>query len=105
MLRRLALILGITVIAAGMLAGGFLYWLLAGSGVRVALERQASAWLGEPVRIGVARARLFPQPGLHLEQVQVGKPVRLTLGTVDLSSDGQALLSRRIENASVVVAN
>jgi len=57
------------------------------------------------VRIGVARARLFPQPGLHLEQVQVGSPVRLTLGTVDLSSDGQALLSRRIENASVVVTN
>ena len=105
MLRRVLILLGIAIVVVGMVAGGFLYWLLAGSGVRVALERQASAWLGEPVHIAVARARLFPQPGLHLEQVQVGNPVRLTLGTIDVSSDGQALLSRRIENASVVVAN
>lgn len=105
MLRRLVLIIGLVVVAIGMVAGGFLYWLLAGDGVRLALERQASNWLGVPVHIGVARAQLFPQPGLHLERVDVGDPVRLTLGTVDLSSDGQALLSRRIENASVVVAS
>src|SRR4051812_1521870 len=88
-----------------MAGGGFLYWLLAGSGVRLALERQVSAWLGQAVHIGVARARLFPQPGLHLERVEVGAPVRLTLGTVDVSSDGQALLARRIENASIVIAD
>src|SRR6059036_86231 len=103
MLRRLLVALGITIVVAGMAAGGFLYWLLAGSGVRVALERQGTAWLGEPVRIGVARARLFPAPGLHLEQVAVGNPARLTLGIVDVSSDGPALLARRIENASIVV--
>ena len=105
MIRRLVLVVGILVVAIGMVVGGFLYWLLAGGGVRLALERQSSNWLGAPVHIGVARARLFPQPGLHLERVDVGDPVQLTLGTVDLSSDGQALLSRRIENASVVVAN
>ncbi len=79
--------------------------MLAGDGVRVALERQASSWLGHPVRIAVARPRLFPQPGLHLERVEVGDPVTLTLGTVDVSSDGRALLSRRIERASIQVAN
>src|SRR3954465_333681 len=88
-----------------MAGGGFLYWRLAGNGVRLALERQVSAWLGQPVHIGVAKARLFPQPGLHLERVEVGSPVGLTLGTVDVTSDGQALLARRIEKASIVIAN
>lgn len=105
MIRRVAVFVGVAVVLVGLGVGGFLYWLLAGDGVRVSLERQATAWLGTPVHIGVARARLFPQPGLHLERVEVGAPVSLTLGTVELTSDGKALLSRRIENASVVVAN
>jgi uncharacterized protein involved in outer membrane biogenesis len=57
------------------------------------------------VRIASARPRLFPRPGLHLERVDVGDPVRLTLGTVDVSADGRALLSRRIERASIQIAN
>lgn len=105
MIRRLVVMLGITVVVAGMIAGGFLYWLLAGSGVRLALERQASAWLGVPVHIGLAGARLFPEPGLHLERVEIGEPVQLTLGTVDVSANGQALLSRRIEQASLTITN
>jgi uncharacterized protein involved in outer membrane biogenesis len=104
-MRRVVVGLGIALVVVGIAAGGFLYWLLAGSGVRLALERQATAWLGAPVHIGVARARLFPKPGLHVENVQVGNPVGLTLGSVDVTSDGRALLSRRIEHASIAVSN
>jgi uncharacterized protein involved in outer membrane biogenesis len=104
-IRRLLLLITTLVVIILAALGGFAYWMLAGDGVRLALERQASAWLGHPVRIAVARPRLFPQPGLHLERVEVGDPVRLTLGTVDVSSDGRALFSRRIEHATVSIAN
>lgn len=105
MLRRVVIALGVLVLVAMAGAAGTLYWLLAGDGARVALERQASAWLGEPVRIGIARPQLFPRPGIHLERIEVGDPVGLTLGSVDVAADGRALLSRRIENASVQVTN
>ena len=105
MIRRLVLLVT-AIVAVLIIAGGaFAYWMLAGDGVRLALERQASAWLGHPVRIAVARPRLFPQPGLRLERVEVGDPVRLTLGSVNVSSDGRALLSRRIERASIEIAD
>jgi uncharacterized protein involved in outer membrane biogenesis len=105
MIRRI--VLGVTGLVLVLLVavGGFAYWMLAGDGVRLALERQATAWLGHPVRIAAARPRLFPRPGLRLEQVTVGDPVSLTLGTVDVSADGRALLSRRIEHAAIEVAD
>lgn len=105
MIRRLLLLFTALVAIVIIAAGGFAYWMLAGDGVRLALERQASSWLGHPVRIAAARPRLFPRPGLHLERVEVGDPVSLTLGTVDVSSDGRALLSRRVERASIQIAN
>lgn len=104
-MRRLLKLLTVLVAIVLIAAGGFAYWMLAGDGVRLALEQQASGWLGHPVRIAAARPRLFPRPGLHLERVEVGDPVRLTLGTVDVSADGRALLSRRIERASIQIAN
>jgi uncharacterized protein involved in outer membrane biogenesis len=104
-IRRFVVVLGLLSAAAIVAIAGTLYWLLAGDGVRLALERQASAWLGAPVRIGIARPTLVPRPGLHLERIEVGNPVRLTLGSVDIASDGRALLSRRIEHASIEIAN
>jgi uncharacterized protein involved in outer membrane biogenesis len=104
-IRRLLLLVASLVAVVVIAAGAFAYWMLAGDGVRLALERQASAWLGHPVRIAAARPRLFPQPGLRLERVEVGDPVSLTLGTVDVSSDGRALLSRRIERAAIQIAD
>lgn len=105
MIRRLLLLCTGVLAVLLLAAAAGMYWLLAGDGVRVALERQSSAWLGAPVHIAVARPQLLPRPGLHLERIDVGDPVRMTLGTIDVSSDGRALLLRRIENASIVVAN
>ena len=79
--------------------GGGLYWFFSGDGMRRALEQQATAWLGQPVRIKAARGQLFPRPGIGLSGVEVGEPVRLTLSSVDLSTDLRALLNRRIEDA------
>jgi len=88
-----------------LVAAGGLYWFFSGDGMRRALEQQATAWLGQPVRIKAARGQLFPRPGIGLSGVEVGEPVRLTLSNVDLSTDLRALLNRRIEDARVVISD
>ena len=100
------LIVGAAMIAAIVLvAAGGLYWFFSGDGMRRALEQQATTWLGQPVRIKAARGQLFPRPGIGLSGVEVGEPVRLTLSSVDLSTDLRALLNRRIEDARVVISD
>jgi uncharacterized protein involved in outer membrane biogenesis len=73
--------------------------------VRLAIERQASAWLGQPARIGRASVTVFPRLGLKLADVRVGDPVRLALGDVQVSTDLRALLSRTIDDATITVAD
>jgi len=101
MLRRLVVVLAVLVV---LLAGGT-YVFLSSDQVRVTLERQATTALGMPVRIGAARAALFPRVGVALSDVQIGRPAFLTLAKVSLSSELLPLLSRRIEGAEVLVAD
>lgn len=85
-------------------AVGAMYWFLSGDGIRQALEQQAGAWLGQPVRIGRASARVFPRVGLSLADVTVGEPASLTFGRVSVSADLRALIGRRIEQAEIEVS-
>jgi len=105
MVRRLLLLaLGIPLLAAGALAVAF-YLLMSGDAVRLALERQATSWLGQPVRIGAATARIFPRPGVTLHDVRAGEPVRLALSDLDISTGLKPLWSRRIVDAQIAVSN
>jgi hypothetical protein len=92
-------------LAAMAVGAGLLYWLVSGDGIRLALERQASAWLGQPVRIATASAQLLPRPGIRLGDVTVGEPPSLTLGSIAVSTDLGALIRRRLENAELVVSD
>ena len=92
-----AVLILLTVVAA---AG---YWLLARDGFRLALESQATAWLGQPVRIGDARAQFLPRPAIQLRGIRVGDPVQLALDDVEIAADFRPLLAGRIENAEVRV--
>jgi len=85
-------------------AAAAVYWFLSGDGVRTALEHQATAWLGHPVRIARATVSFLPRVGLRLEDVSVGDPARLRLSRVDLSTGIRPLFSRRIEDAEIVVS-
>lgn len=85
-------------------AAGAVYWFVARDGFRRALEVQASAWLGQPVRIGAASADVFPRLAVQLTDIRVGEPSRLTLGRVELAADVRPLLAGRIENADVLVS-
>ena len=59
---RKILLIAVAFIIVLVLAGaGALYWFLSGDGIRRALEQQASSWLGQPVRIGAARAKFLPR--------------------------------------------
>jgi uncharacterized protein involved in outer membrane biogenesis len=101
MLRRLL----VAVIALVLLVAGSAYAWLSSDQVRLTLEKQASAAIGLPVRIGSARAMLFPRAGLTLSDVRVGAPAFLTLSRVSVSSELLPLLSRRVEGAEIRIAD
>ena len=105
MIRRLLLYAMASLLALVAVVAGALYWFLANDGIRVALEQQAAAWLGQPVQIASVRAQFWPRPGLTLRTVTVGQPVRLTLGEVGVSTELMALLKRRIADAAIRISN
>jgi len=99
----LRVVLVLVVLVLGTAAA--VYWFFSGDGLRLTLEQQATAWLGQPVRIGRASAGLFPRAAIRLGDVRIGEPVRVTLADVDVSTDFRGLLSRRIQDAAVTIAN
>lgn len=86
-------------------AAAAVHWFATSDSLRQGLERQTSAWLGEPVRIGRVSAVFFPNVSLALEDVRVGEPSRTTFAVVTLSLPLRALFSRRIEDAELTVAD
>ena len=105
MMKRIAVVAAGVTLLILVVAAVALYWFFSGDGVRLALEQQASARLGQPVRIGNASAQILPRIGIALEDVQIGDPVRLTLAEADVSTDLRALLGRRIVDGELVVSN
>jgi len=103
-LRRVVLGLTAIVLVVILAAAGAAYWFFSGDGVRLALERQAGAWIGQPVRIESVSGRLVPVLAIHLSNVRVGEPARLTLADIEVRAPVRALLNRRIENAELVVS-
>src|SRR2546427_7685597 len=105
MTRRLILLaLGVIVVLVVAMAA-VTYWFVGGDGVRVALESQATRWLGQRVTIGSAKATIFPRPAIVLRDVRAGDPVRVLLSEVRLSAGLKPLWSRRIEDAEVAVSD
>jgi uncharacterized protein involved in outer membrane biogenesis len=104
MLRRLILALLAVVTILVLVAAGAAYWFFSRDGLRRALEAQATAWLGHPVRIGRAGAQFLPRPAIQLGDVRVGEPVQLTLADVDVSADLRPLFDGRLENAALLVS-
>src|SRR4030095_3430905 len=104
-MRKILIIIAATLVGVVLLATIAIYWFFSGDGMRRALEQQATARLGQPVRIQAARGQILPRPGIGLRRVEIGEPVRLTLANVDISTDLRALLNRRIEDATVVIAD
>ena len=105
MLKKLlagAVILFVVVLVALFL---FARHMLGSENVRATLERELSARLGQPVTITAANASIFPKVTLHLRDVAIGRPVAATLKDVQIATGLRPLLSKRIEEAEVTLAD
>ncbi len=105
MLRRVLVPIAALAVLLVLVAAVGAYWFFARDGFRQALEAQATAWLGHPVRITAASVEFLPRLAVELRGVAVGEPVQLTLDEVDLASDLRPLFNGRIENAEVSIAD
>ena len=105
MVRRILLLVAGVLLVMAIAMAAAAYWFLSGDGVRVALESQATRWLGQRVTISSASARIFPRPAVTLRDVRAGDPVRVILAEVQLSTGLKPLWSRRIEDAEISVSD
>jgi uncharacterized protein involved in outer membrane biogenesis len=100
MLRKVLTAAGLLVLLAVVATVGVRLWLRSDA-VRATVERQATAALGMPVRIGGADVTLFPRLGLDLRNVEIGDPARARLDDVSVATGLGLIFSRRVEAADV----
>jgi uncharacterized protein involved in outer membrane biogenesis len=96
-------VIGGLVLVVLVLAGTF-FWVrsvLAGDGVRTAIAGQISKAIGQPVTIGRISARAYPRVTVDLGDVRIGESGSVRLGDLQIGTDFRALLSRRIEHATL----
>jgi uncharacterized protein involved in outer membrane biogenesis len=92
------------VVAGVVLFAGALFWarsVLTGENVRAALAAQIESAIGQPVSIGDISAGIMPRVTVRLGDVKIGRPERVAVGELQVGTDLRALLSRRIEHASL----
>jgi uncharacterized protein involved in outer membrane biogenesis len=85
-------------------ATGLFFWaraVLTQDTVRTALAAQLSKAIGQPVTVGSIDATIYPRLAVNLGAVSIGEPPRVHVQTLRVGTDFRALLSRRIEHASV----
>lgn len=95
----------VAVVGLVLLAGGAaaIYAFLSGDAIRTAIAAQAAAALGRPVTIGRATPAFFPRVSLDLRDVVVGANREVVVQRVLVSTGVRGLISRRVEDASVVI--
>jgi hypothetical protein len=101
MLKKI-LIGGIVVVLV--LGIGLFIWarsVLATDAVRSTLATQLAKALGQPVTVGTVSASIYPRVTVNLGDVSIGEPARIKVGRLHVGTDFRALLSRRIEHASL----
>ena len=73
--------------------------------VRSTIAAQASTAIGMPVTLEAADVSIWPRPRVTLSGLKIGEPASLTLNTIEVATALGALLSRRIENAELTIAD
>lgn len=93
-------------LAVVVLFGGLFFWartVLTGDTVRTALAAQVEKAIGQPVSIGSIDATITPRVTLKLGDVRIGPPGKIVVGELNVGTDFNALLSRRIEHATMTL--
>lgn len=91
-------------VAVVVLFGGAYFWaksVLTGDAVRSALAAQVEKAIGQPVTIGSIDATITPRVSVTLGDVKIGRPGQMSVGQLHVGTDFRALLSRKIEHASL----
>ena len=96
-------------VALLVLAAGGLYFaaqrILGSDLVRAQLEQQLSARLGQPVRIGSVRARIYPGIAVDLGEVSIGQPEALHAAQIRAFTGIRALFAEQIDIRRIDVVN
>ena len=93
-----------SLIAIVVLFAGAFFWarsVLTGENVRAALAAQVEKAIGQPVSIGTISATITPRVTMTLGEVKIGRPERIRVAELHVGTNFRALLSRRIEHASL----
>ncbi|HVH26552.1 MAG TPA: AsmA family protein, partial [Vicinamibacterales bacterium] len=75
--------------------------ILASDAVRETLTAQVSKAIGQPVSIASIDATILPRITVRLGGVAIGRPAKIQVQTLNVGTGLRALLSRRIEHASL----
>jgi uncharacterized protein involved in outer membrane biogenesis len=98
-------ILGVVVVFV-VIGAALFFWarsILATDAVRSALAAQISTAIGQPVAIDGVSASIFPRVTVSLSGVSIGKASEVKVRSLDVGASLGALLSRRIESATLHV--
>lgn len=96
-------VLGIVVLLV-VVSVGLFFWartILATDTVREALAAQLSKAIGQPVTVQAVSATIYPRVTVTLGGVSIGPASEITMNTLDVGTGLGALLSRRIEGATL----
>lgn len=96
---------GLLVVVA--LVVGVVFWgksILTSDRVRAALAEQVSKAIGQPVSVGSIDATIMPRVTVTLGDVTIGEKKQIAVGSLHVGTDFNALLSRRVEHASLRLA-
>lgn len=96
------LLLGVAALGLAAVALALQHW-VGSADLRQRIEREASAALGVPVRVGLVAVDLWPLPAVALDNVAIGSQPPLTLGRIEARPVVAALLRGRLEVATLVV--
>ena len=73
--------------------------------LRTTLEQQLSGRLKQPVRIARLGASFYPRVAIDLHDITIGEPAGATIAELSVTTGLRGLLSRRVEDAEVIVSN
>lgn len=105
MVKKVAAVFAVVLVLGGV--GGYV-WARSVFGtdvVKQALAAQLSQTLGQPVTIDTVAASIYPRVTIALGGVSIGAQRQITIQSLDVGTALGALLSRRIEHASLRVGN
>jgi len=104
MRNKLLMGVAVLIVVAGVLVYLRAHSLFSSELVRTSVTAQLSRALGQPVTIGSISATILPRVTMVLSDVRIGNPARVTVATLNVGTSARALLSRRIEQATLSVS-